>query len=85
MDEELQQAAEIQSEATSRAQPKIGAGDIWITVCIVIGSILGLTLAFALLYGIFHFFLERKYLGYEALPTNLEAALEVVKKSTPTS
>jgi hypothetical protein len=85
MDEEIQRAAEIQNEATSRAQPKIGAGDIWITVCIVIGSFLGLTLAFALLYGIFHFFLERKYLGYEALPTNLEAALEVVKKSTPTS
>ena len=85
MDAEIQQAAAIQEESTSRAQPKIGAGDIWITVCIVIGSIIGLTLAMAVLYGVFHFFLKRKYLGYEALPVNLEAALEVVKKSTPTS
>jgi hypothetical protein len=83
MDEEMQRAQEIQNETTSRAQPKIGAGDIWITVCITIGAILGITLAFAVLYGVFHFFLERKYLGYEALPENLQAALEVVKKSTP--
>ncbi len=83
MDEEIQQAAEIQNEATSRAQPKIGAGDIWITVCIVIGSFLGLTLAFAVLYGIFHFFLQRKYLGYEPLSENLQEAINLVKKSTP--
>ncbi len=83
MDEEIQKAAEIQNEATSRAQPKIGAGDIWITVCIVIGSFLGLTLAFAVLYGIFHFFLQRKYLGYEPLAENLQEAINLVKKSTP--
>ncbi len=64
MDKEIERANENDNATLSVEPGTIGAGDIWIKVCIVIGVILGVTVLAGLIYGIHHLFFEKKYLGY---------------------
>ncbi len=64
MDNEIQKANDQDKDTLSPPTATIGAGDIWIRVCIVIGVILGITLLAGLIYGVHYFFFAKKYLGY---------------------
>ena len=83
MDKEIQNAEAIQQDSLSAPKPTIGAGDLWLKVCIGIGIILGITLLALLIYGIHYIFLEKKDLGIEAPLPNIAAALSVLEKRVP--
>jgi hypothetical protein len=83
MDTELQQADAIQQDTLSGPKPTIGAGEIWIKVCIVVGVILGITLLAVLIYGIHYVITTDKTLGISPKPPAIAQALSVLEKSSP--